>query len=93
MGLGIPHPEIKILLESNPLKSRISVRRLAVLSTSGGPSGPKPRSTTRPKERRAKKGRPRNSRETAPTVFYMRNLLGWLETRLAQISCNHMKIA
>ena len=30
MGLGIPPLKIKILLESNPLKSRILVRRLAV---------------------------------------------------------------
>ena len=30
MGLGILPLEIKILLESNPLKSRILVRRLAV---------------------------------------------------------------
>ena len=30
MGLGIPPLNIKILLESNPLKSRILVRRLAV---------------------------------------------------------------
>ena len=32
MGLGIPPLEIQITLESNPLKSRILVRRLAVLS-------------------------------------------------------------
>ena len=32
MGLGIPTLTIKILLESNPLKSRILVRRLAVAS-------------------------------------------------------------
>ena len=30
MGLGIPPLESKIPLESNPLKSRIAVRRLAV---------------------------------------------------------------
>ena len=30
MGLGIPPREIKILLESNPLQSRILIRRLAV---------------------------------------------------------------
>ena len=30
MGLGIPPLKIEILLESNPLKSRILVRRLAV---------------------------------------------------------------
>ena len=29
MGVIIPPLEVKILLESNPLKSRISVRRLA----------------------------------------------------------------
>ena len=31
MGLGIPPHKIKVLLESNPLKSRILVRRLAVI--------------------------------------------------------------
>ena len=31
MGLGIPPLKIKILLQSNPLKSRILVRRLAVV--------------------------------------------------------------
>ena len=31
MGLGIPPLNIKIMLESNPLKSTILVRRLAVL--------------------------------------------------------------
>ena len=30
MGLGIPPLEIKKMFESNPLKSRILVRRLAV---------------------------------------------------------------
>ena len=30
MGVGIPPLKIKILLESNPPKSRISVRRMAV---------------------------------------------------------------
>ena len=30
MGLGIPPLDIKSMLESNPLKSRILVRRLAV---------------------------------------------------------------
>ena len=30
MGLGIPPIKLKILIESNPLKSRIVVRRLAV---------------------------------------------------------------
>ena len=29
LGLGIPPFKIKILRESNPLKSRVSVRRLA----------------------------------------------------------------
>ena len=36
MGLGIPPLEVKILLGSNPLKSRILVRRLAVESVSRG---------------------------------------------------------
>ena len=31
MGLGIPPLDIKMMLESNPLKSRILVRRLAVM--------------------------------------------------------------
>ena len=35
MGLGIPPLEIKIMLESNPLKSRILVRRMAVLQFTG----------------------------------------------------------
>ena len=33
MGLGIPPIKFKIMLESNPLKSRILVRRLAVNPT------------------------------------------------------------
>ena len=39
MGLGIPPLDIKILLESNPLKSRILVRRLAAsaLPSRGSP--------------------------------------------------------
>ena len=36
MGLGIPPLKIKILLASNPLKSRILVRRLAVARGDGG---------------------------------------------------------
>ena len=32
MGLRIPPHKFKIMLEPNPLKSRISVRRLAVVS-------------------------------------------------------------
>ena len=36
MGLGIPPLTIQILLESNPLKSRILVRRLAVPWTAEG---------------------------------------------------------
>ena len=34
MGLGIPPLTFKILLESNPLKARVLVRRLAVASQS-----------------------------------------------------------
>ena len=32
MDMKIPHLDVKILIESNPLKSRILVRRLAVVS-------------------------------------------------------------
>ena len=39
MGLGIPPHRIKILLESNPLKSRILVRRLGVLRNWHGGCG------------------------------------------------------
>ena len=50
MGLGIPPLKIKILLESNPLKSRVSVRRSAVYlrrALGPWPAGPDPSATSR----------------------------------------------
>ena len=67
MGMRISPLQIKILLESNPLKSRIFVRRLAVQVLGVA--------------------------RKAGCDTYMRNLLGWLETRLAQITINDLKIA
>ena len=48
MGLGIPPLELPILLESNPLKSRILVRRLAVRRTGRDMSGGVGRPRRRP---------------------------------------------
>ena len=42
---------------------------LRILSTSGGPTGTRPRKAACPKERCAKRSQPHNSQETDPSVF------------------------
>ena len=38
-------------------------------------------------------GAPKNPYESVTCMIYMRNLLGWLETRLAQNTLNYLTLA
>ena len=52
-----------------------------ILSTSGGPSGAKPREAACPEERCAQKSQAQDSRETGPTVFEIPPTSGETESR------------
>ena len=70
------------MLESNPLKSTMLVGRLGVLRKPTGPPANQPanRATSQPASQRT--GR--------PSSLQMRNVLGWLETTLVQITLDYL---
>ena len=108
MGLGIPLLEIKIMLESNPLKSTMLVGTFVfatellrvgecwdVSRKIGHILYVSPlflRCRRRPRLCDALGAAGRARRRGDQRIFYLRNWLGWLETRLAQITLNYMKI-
>ena len=78
--------------ESEPMSSFVSVSCLNLQE--GAESKPKQMNPTSftwvgPNRRRIKSDRTERETDRArPSHFYMRNLLGWLETRLSQITLN-----